>query len=262
MDTLILRTFFLNSSLSEEQIEVYNGSNSVIVSQDLFQNIIDKNHDSKVNILGLYYNNKKIYVDIIDSHNDDNNIMYIPLWIYTYFNYKDDDLVNYMQVKPITGNKIKIRPKGDFYAYLDDPVNALCSGFEKYSCLLENTTIVLNIQSIQLEVEILETYINSIKNNKNQPIYIRGIELEVDIESIESIKTEDSIKPEESNKIIESKPIDSPPTESKPIDSPPTESKPMYDFLSSMLPQSMIPDYLLPGYEQSKKFTGIGYKLT
>jgi hypothetical protein len=178
--------------------------------------------------------------------------MYIPLWIYTYFNYKEDDLVNYMQVKPITGNKIKIRPKGDFYAYLDDPVNALCSGFEKYSCLLENTTIVLNIQSIQLEVEILETYINSIKNNKNQPIYIRGIELEVDIESIESIKTEDSIKPEESNKIIES----------KPIDSPPTESKTMYDFLSSMLPQSMIPDSLLPGYEQSKKFSGIGYKLT
>jgi len=256
MDTLILRTFFLNPSLSEEQIDVHNASNSVIVSHELFQKIIDKNYDSKVNILGLYYNNKKIYVDIIDSHNDENNIMYIPLWIYTYFNYKDDDLVNYMQVKPITGNKIKIRPKGDFYAYLDDPVNALCTGFEKYSCLLENTTIVLNIQFIPLEVEILETYINSIKNNKNQPIYIRGVELEVDIESIESIK------PEESNKIIESKLIDSPPTESKLIDSPPTESKPMYDFSSSMLPQSMIPDFLLPGYEQSKKFSGKGYSLT
>jgi hypothetical protein len=32
-----------------------------------------------------------------------------------------------------------------------------------------------------LEVEILETYINSELNKKNQPIYIRGVELEVDI---------------------------------------------------------------------------------
>jgi hypothetical protein len=249
MDAIKLSTFYLNSSLSEEQIEIYNASNSVIVSHELFQNIINKNHESKVNIIGLYYNNKKIYVDIIDAHNNDNNIIYIPLWIYTYLNYKEDDLVNYMQVKPITGNKIKIKPKGDFYAYLDDPVNALCRGFEKYSCLLENTTIVLNIQSVPLEVEILETYINSIKNNKNQPIYIRGVELEVDIESIESIKPEDSIKPEESNIVIESNDFLS------------TKSNIIYDFKSSMLPQSMIPDFLLPNYEQSKKFLGIGYKL-
>jgi len=195
MEVLKFKTFALNSSLSDEQIDIHNASNSVIISNSLFHEIINKDARGNAAIIGLYYKNKKIYVDIIDSHNDDPNIMYIPLWIYNHFNYQDDDLVNYMQVFPKPGNRIKIKPKGDFYAYLDDPVTSLRNGFEKYSCLIENTTILINVDSIPLEVEILETYINSEKNKKNQPIYIRGVELEVDIENQEQVKPE-VIKPE------------------------------------------------------------------
>ena len=199
MEVLKLKTFYLNLLLNDSDIEKYNASNSVIVSQNLFQEITNKETDNTVNIIGLYYKGKKIYVDIIDSHIDDPNIMYVPEWIYKYLNYEEDELVNYMQVHPKVGNKIKIKPRGDFYAYLDDPISALRNGFECYSCLLKDTVILLNIDGIPLEVEIVETYI------KNQPIYIRGVELEVDIEEITPsinennqnniIKPQDEIKP-------------------------------------------------------------------
>jgi len=250
MDTLKLKTFFLHPILSENQIDIYNASNSVIVSHTLFQNITEKDAKGNVAIIGLYYNNKKIYVDIIDSHDEESNFMYVPMWIYTYFNYQEDDLVNYMQVFPKTGNKIKIKPKGDFYAYLDDPVNALRNGFEKYSCLIENTTILLNVESIPLEVEILETYINSEKNMKNQPICIRGIELEVDIAVQESVQ----------ETVPEPVPDTVPDTVPEPTNN-------INDF-SSMLPASMISESMFstsmfPETNQtSKKFPGKGYSLT
>lgn len=184
MEVVKLRTFYLCPTLSDENIDSYNASNSVIVSQALFQEISEKDTTGRVAIIGLYYKNKKIYVDMIDSHNEDPNVMYIPSWIYNHFDYQEDDVVNYMQVFPKLGNKIKIKPIGDFYTYLDDPINSLRNGFEKYSCLIENTTILVNVDSMQIEIEILETYINSEKNKKNQPICIRGVELEVDIEEV------------------------------------------------------------------------------
>jgi hypothetical protein len=176
MSALRLRTFYLNSLLSEENIETYNSSNSIIVSKNLFEEITPGN----VYILGLYYNNKKIFVDIKDSHYDEPDIIYVPLWIYQHFEYKDDDLVNYMHVHPKTGNKIKIRPRDNFYSFLDNPVTALRNGFEQYSCLIKGTVIPININGKELDVEILDTYMN------NQPIYIRGIELEVDIQELEN----------------------------------------------------------------------------
>jgi hypothetical protein len=182
MNNLILKIFYLHETLSDKEIEKYNSSNSIIVSKVIFEYLTQQNTSEKVLILGLYFNTKKIYVNVEDSHEDNDNVAYVPSWIYEYLNYKEDGLVNYMQVYPKTGNKIKIKPKSDFYAYLDDPVTALRNGFESYSCLLHGTIINININDIPLEVEILETYINNQKII-NQPIYIRGVELEVDIES-------------------------------------------------------------------------------
>jgi len=227
MEVLKLKTFYLNSMLDDNVIDKYNSSNSVIISKNLFQEITNKDSDNTVNIIGLYYKGKKIYVDIIDTHIDDPNIMYVPEWIYKYLNYEEDELVNYMQVHPKVGNKVKIKPRGDFYAYLDDPISALRNGFERYSCLLKDTVILLNIDGIPLEVEIVETYI------KNQPIYIRGVELEVDIE-----ETIHSIDENNENNIIE------------PLD----EIKPTIDDnFDSMLPYMPI--------QSENKFKGKGYSL-
>jgi len=190
MNNIILKTFYLHESLSDETIEKYNSSNGIILSKFLFEYLNNANTSEKVLIIGLYYNTKKIYVNILDSHNDNDNVAYVPQWIYEYLNYKEDSLVNYMQVYPKLGNKIKIKPRGDFYAYLDDPITALRNGFEEYSCLLNGTIINININGIPLEVEILETYINNQKI-VNQPIYIRGIELEVDIESDVDIESKE-----------------------------------------------------------------------
>jgi hypothetical protein len=187
MNNLILKTFYLHETLSDKEIEKYNSSNGIIVSKVIFEYLTQQNTSEKVLIIGLYFNTKKIYVNVEDSHSDNDNVAYVPSWIYEYLNYKEDALVNYMQVYPKTGNKIKIKPRSDFYAYLDDPVTALRNGFESYSCLLHGTIINININDIPLEVEILETYINNEKIT-NQPIYIRGVELEVDIESNEPEK--------------------------------------------------------------------------
>jgi len=199
MNNLVLKTFYLHETLSDTIIEKYNSSNSIIVSKFIFEYLTQQNTSEKVLIIGLYYNTKKIYVNVEDSHSDQDNIAYVPSWIYEYLNYKEDGLVNYMQVYPKTGNKIKIKPRGDFYAYLDDPVIALRNGFEAYSCLLHGTIINININDIPLEVEILETYINNEKIT-NQPIYIRGVELEVDIES--SIQEETKPVPEPEQNLI------------------------------------------------------------
>jgi len=233
MEVLKLKTFFLNQLLSEDKIEKYNASNSVIVSHILFQEITNKESNGKVSIIGLYYKNKKIYVDIIDSHSDEPNIMYVPLWIYQYFNYQEDELVNYMQVYPKTGNKIKIKPKGDFYAYLEDPVSALRDGFEKYSCLLKNTIILINVNGIPLEVEILETYI------KNQPICIRGVELEVEIEE----------QVQESAPVPEPVPVPAAVPVPVPVPAPDPDD---FDDFSSMLPTTN---------NTNKHFPGKGYNL-
>jgi len=189
MEVLKLKTLYLNPLLSEEEVENYNASNGIIISKPLFEELTNKESTDKVLIIGLYYKSKKIYVNIIDSHTDEPQLVYIPSWIYKYFEYEEDDLVNYMQVYPKVGDKIKIKPRGDFYAYLDDPISALRNGFENYSCLTKDIVILLNINGIPLEVEILETFINKI-NNKNQPIYIRGIELEVDIENYIPVQSE------------------------------------------------------------------------
>lgn len=225
MNNLILKTFYFHETLSDTIIEKYNSSNSIIVSKFIFEHLTQENTSEKVLIIGLYYNSKKIYVDIVDSHSDDDNIAYVPSWIYQYLNYKETDVVNYMQVYPKIGNKIKIKPNSDFYAYLDDPITALRNGFESYSCLLNGTIINININDIPLEVEILETYINN-QLIINQPIYIRGIELEVDIES--SIQDEPEQKEElnQINTLIE-------------------QNNEIIDF-SSMLPPSNI-DLKFPG---------------
>jgi len=85
-----------------------------------------------------------------------------------------------MQICPKKGNKIKIKPLSDFYAYLPDPVNSLRNGFERYSVLNNGITIPVLIDDRVLHIEIIDTYSN------NSPICIRGIELEVEIEELES----------------------------------------------------------------------------
>ena len=179
---LIVKPITLNSFLSDEDIQKYETSNSIIVSHSLFEDI--SNNETYANnmlLLALFRNDIKIFVDIDGSHYDDTNIIYVPLWIYQHLQCDDDnENINYMQICPKPGNKIKIKPHSDFYAYLSDPVEALRNGFEKYSILVKNTTIPLMIEDRILYVDILDTH------SENSPICIRGVELEVEIEEIVS----------------------------------------------------------------------------
>jgi len=186
MESIELKTFIFNELLSDDQIEKYETSNSILVSTVLFQTIMNNHiNDKNMLILGLYNNKKKIYVNIDGSHHNDDNIIYVPLWIYQYLkiNNVEPCIVSYMQVSPKSGNKIKIKPHSDFYAYLPDPVKSLRDGFERYSILLKNTTIPVNVDGQILLIDIVDTF------TKNQPINIRGVELEVEIEDISNLNT-------------------------------------------------------------------------
>jgi hypothetical protein len=243
MDTLVAKTFYLHDTLSDEQINNYETSNNVLISNTLFQEIMNNHDDKKMLILGLYYKNKKIFVNIDGYHNNEDNLIYIPLWIYQYFNYTDDEQINYMKVSPKIGSKIKIKPHEDFYAYLPDPVQSLRDGFEKYSILLNNTTIPLNINGRTLMIDVLDTYSN------NNPINIRGIELEVDIEEIqEEIKKEIQ---EEIQKEIEED-INNIAFYQNILE----ETKEKEIDFSSMLPPSFMQNIIQPN-----KFPGKGHRL-
>jgi hypothetical protein len=231
METLVAKKFYLHETLSDEQINNYETSNNVLISNTLFQEIMNNHEDNKMLILGLYYKNKKIFVNIDGNHHNEDNLIYIPLWIYQYLNYNDEDQINYMQVSPKIGSKIKIKPQEDFYAYLPDPVQALREGFEKYSILFKNTTIPLNINGRTLLIDILDT------NSNNNPINIRGIELEVEIEEINQVKK-----------------IEETPT---PIQTIPEVIFPEEEIdFSSMLPPSLMQNIIQPN-----KFPGKGHKL-
>jgi hypothetical protein len=219
MDTLVAKTFYSHETLSDEQITNFETSNNVLISNLLFQEILNNHDDKKMLILGLYYKNKKIFVNIDGNHHNEDNLIYIPLWIYQYLNYTDDEQINYMQVSPKIGSKIKINPHEDFYAYLPDPIQSLRNGFERYSILLNNTTIPLNIDGRILMIDIIDTYSN------NNPINIRGIELEVDINEIQD------------QNILE-------------------EPKEKEDFDFS----SMIPSSFMQNTSQPNKFPGKGYR--
>jgi hypothetical protein len=191
METLIAETFCFYNKLSDSEISKYETSNNVLISNALFEEILNNHEDNnKMLILGLYYNNKKIFVNISGNHHNNDNLIYLPLWIYQYFNYTDGEQINYMQVSPKIGSRIKIKPHEDFYAFLPDPVQALRDGFEQYSILLKNTTIPLNINGRTLLIDIIDT------NSNNNPINIRGIELEVEIEEIVKEEIKQEIKPE------------------------------------------------------------------
>ena len=252
MDTLVAKTFYSHETLSDEQINTYETSNNVLISNTLFREIINNHDDKKMLILCLYYKSKKIFVNIDDNHNNEDNLIYIPLWIYQYLNYTDDEPIDYMQVSPIIGSKIKIKPHEDFYAYLPDPVQGLRDGFEKYSILLNNTTIPLNVNGRTLMIDILDTYSN------NKPVNIRGIELEVEIEEIDQDKKIEDIqtKPEENitNAYTPSQAIANAYTPTQIVGQyiPQDEN---IDFLS------ILPPIHLQNLLQPNKFLGIGRRL-
>jgi len=176
----IVKPIALNSFLSDNEIQKYETSSSIIVSHTLFETLSNSDiHQNNMLLLGLFRNNIKAFVNIDAHHYDDDNIMYVPLWIYEHLKCSyDDENIEYMHIHPNVGNKIKIKPHSDFYAYLSDPVVALRNGFEQYSILAKNTTIPILIENRVLLVDILDTYSN------NAPICIRGVELEVEIEEI------------------------------------------------------------------------------
>ena len=196
-DQLILRPHCLNAFLSEDDIKKYNNSNSIISSQTVLIDMMSRLETSNMLIIELLYNNKKIQVDIESSHYDDSNIIYVPYCIYEFFEYKDDEYVSYNKVDPIVGNKIKIKPHSEFYAYLPDPVNALRNAFEKYSVLSKNITIPLYVDEKVLYVDILDI------NSDDECIYIRGVELEVEIEENKDLHKLPEVVPNINRNIIE-----------------------------------------------------------
>jgi hypothetical protein len=177
-DQLNLRPHCFNQNISEDDINRYNNSNTVISSQTVLIDMMSKLDASNMLLVELSYNDKKVQVDIESSHIDDSNIIYVPYWIIEFFEYKDDDNVNYHKVNPTSGNRIKIKPHSEFYAYLPDPVNALRNAFEKYSVLSKDITIPLFVDEKVLYVDILDI------NSDEDCICIRGVELEVEIEEL------------------------------------------------------------------------------
>jgi hypothetical protein len=169
---LIVKPVTLNSFLSDEDIQKYETSNSILISHSLFEEI--SNNETYANnmlLLALFRNDIKIFVDIDASHYDDANIMYVPLWIYQHLQCNDNnENINYMQICPKIGNKIKIKPHSDFYAYLPDPVEALRNGFEKYSILVKKKNEISS-NNVVIKISPAKSIRKNI-NKHNNPKYI------------------------------------------------------------------------------------------
>lgn len=214
-----------NSSLTDDDLNQRECGDGIYVSADRFRYFNNTDSEELV-IIKITNGEFTTYAQIIGVHSDRRNKVFMPAWMFEYLNVECTYQVLLERCTDISiGLHIRIRPHSSKYASLDDPVSALRNGFENYIVLKGNTDIPLLVDGERLIVSIIDTF-------SNEPICIRGVELEVEIEQPMDYKK---------------------PTE-KPFDFSnmlPIPTKEPFDF-SNMLPLPTIKD---------KHFSGKGYVL-
>ena len=167
-----------NSTLLSTDCEKAESSDGIYLSNDLFRSFNGTDSDEMVIIrITNVRNNRSTYAHIIGTHSEDRNAVFMPPWMFQILRLDCTDpvqLVLYRDCK--IGLNIRIQPHESFYATLPDPTAALRDAFESYTVLQAGTQISLMVAGRQLSVSIIDT-------NSTGPICIRGMELEVTIDT-------------------------------------------------------------------------------
>lgn len=153
-------------------------SDGIYLSNDYFRMFNGDDSDELVVIkITTVTNQRSTYAHIIGTHSEDRNAVFMPPWMFQILGIDCAEpilLEKYRDCK--IGLNIRIQPHESFYATLPDPVAALRDAFESYTVIQAGTQISLLVADRQLSVSIIDT-------NSMGPICIRGMELEVTIDT-------------------------------------------------------------------------------
>lgn len=170
--------YVFNPLITEEELERNESTNGIYVSAARFRTLNHQDSEELV-ILQITHGHVNSYAHIIGAHEEDDSVIYAPSWM-TYALGCDGggDEVTIERTYPSLGTRIKILPQSTEYTEEEDPIAALTQAFERYSCISPGQDILLNVNGKRITVNIVST-------NSGGPICIRGMEIEVEIDSPE-----------------------------------------------------------------------------
>ena len=235
METLYPLCF--NETLLESQIQQYECSDSIYVSNNRFS-LFMTDGDEALIVLSIKCGTRTVFSTIRGTHTGADDIVYAPSWICQLLGADCGDTVELEQVHPNLGSTITIKPHTSQYSLLEDPVSELRNAFENYSCLCSGVDIPLLVAGQVVVVSILETH-------SSAPICIRGVELEVKIETPLDKEAEEAAAVAEAAAKAEAAEAEAR-ASSNTFDDGPT---------------NICDDFLIPIVSSSSKFPGRGYRL-
>ena len=164
-----------NEHIFDTEISSRETADGIYLSIQRFSQFMNVD-DETVVVLELKCGDRTVYAHICGSHSDDDATVYAPSWMCQILRCEGGEEIEMRQCAPSMGLKITIQPHTSEYATLDDPVSALRNAFENYACLVSGIDIPLNVAGSRLIVSIVDTGFEG-------PICIRGVELEVEIQT-------------------------------------------------------------------------------
>jgi hypothetical protein len=178
METLYPLLF--NESLTDDIINTGECGDGIYVSENRFRLFMGGMgggpDEAALVVISIKCGGRSVNTFIKGTHTEAQECVFAPSWICNILDCNGGETVELDRAYPSIGNKITIKPHTSAYALLDDPVSELRNAFENYCCLSAGVDIPLNVGGETLVVSIIDV-------GSEEPICIRGVELEVMIET-------------------------------------------------------------------------------
>jgi hypothetical protein len=170
----LLYPLLFNETINEDKLSEYECSDGIYVSNDRFRLFMSDGEE--LIVIAIKRGLRRVNTFIRGTHNDANDFVYAPSWICQLLGDGEGFTVELERTFPSIGSSITIKPEVSAYSLLEDPVTELRNAFENYCCIGAGIDIPLLVDGVQLVVSIIDV-------GNEGPICIRGIELEVKIET-------------------------------------------------------------------------------
>jgi len=177
METLYPLLF--NEALTDDIINTGECGDGIYVSENRFRLFMEggaTTDEEALTVIAVKCGGRSVNTFIKGTHTEAPECVFAPSWICNILGCNGGETIELGRSYPSIGSKITIKPHTSGYSLLDDPVSELRNAFENYSCLSAGLDIPLNVAGETLVVSILDV-------GTEGPICIRGVELEVEIET-------------------------------------------------------------------------------
>ena len=173
----ILYPLLFNEALTDDVINSGECGDGIYVSESRFRLFMGGGAEEETLIvIAVKCGERSVNTFIKGTHTEAPECVFAPSWICNILGCNGGETVELGRAYPGISSKITIKPHTSGYSLLEDPVSELRNAFENYSCLSAGLDIPLNVAGETLVVSIIDV-------GAVGPICIRGVELEVEIQT-------------------------------------------------------------------------------